>query len=523
MEKKLRKMKDRAAELFEKGKYRKAAELFQQIGNHEPDNPRWPQKAGEAHKKLGQSKAATGAFQQAARRYAEKGFLLKAIAMCNMILSLDPDHKETQTLLASYYAKQGGPPPQAKKPAARAVSGEIEAAAAAVEDRPVTPSPSSVEVEAIPVETTIEIEAEAPPPTEKRRTLPPGESLSAVKLNEVIVEAEPQESQEGQVFAIPLEEELETAFGDAFDLDEFEEIEIEAEPAVKVEPLAQKPPPDIPPTPIFSSLDRASLRSLIERVKVQIFNKGERIITQGDEDTSLYVLVEGQVGVFQEGDPRVLVTHLEEGAFFGEIALLTNHKRTATVEATIGSVVIEISREIVSDLIEEHPSVLKVLLRFFRYRLISSLMETSDLFAPFSQEEREKLAFHFDFIEADEGTVFVRQDEEADGLYILLTGELDTYRAQGQAVPLKPGDLFGATSLLSDEHNHATVRAASRCWLLKLRRDTFRKVIMTHPQVLAFLTDLVARRKSAIEKIEAEKKPAGLKALPTSEISLDLF
>jgi CRP-like cAMP-binding protein len=525
----LRKMKDKAADLFEKGKYRKAADLFQQIGDQEPDNPRWPQKLGEANKKLGRHPAAVGAFSQAARRYAEKGFLLKAIAMCTMILGLDPDHKGTQTLLANYYAREGGPalPPVGRKRQA-AISSEVEAASGG----PVTKVPTSTTIEITDEvsqeEAEVVLEAEAPkapkpaspPPSKrKRRTLAPGESLDAMNLNEVIIEAEPQHPEEkaaldGQVFAIPLDdEEFDEAFDEAFDLGEFEEIEIE---------LEQPPPPNLPPTPIFSSLDKASLRSLIERVTVETFVTGDQIITQGDDSDSLYVLVEGLVSVFQEGTPRVEVTKMEEGAFFGEIALLTHHKRTATVEVSSAeATVIEISREVVGDLIEEHPGVLKVLLRFFRYRLINSLIETSDLFAPFTQEEREKLAFHFAFIEAAKGTTLIRQGQEADALYVLLTGTLETSREEGEALSVRPGGLFGATSMLTDDNDHATVCAASKCWLLKLDRKAFRQVIMTHPQVLAFLTGLVDQRREKIAALEQDT--GGLKPQPTSEISLDLF
>jgi CRP-like cAMP-binding protein len=190
------------------------------------------------------------------------------------------------------------------------------------------------------------------------------------------------------------------------------------------------------------------------------------------------------------------VSRLKEGAFFGEIALLTNFTRTTTVEATAETTVIEISREVVSDMIEEHPGVLKVLLRFFRYRLIDTLIETSELFAPFSSEEREKLACHFTFLEADPGTHFIQEGKPSDGLYILLSGQLEVSQGDraGQLPPLDLGDLFGAASLLGGGKSPFSVRAKSKTWLLKLERETFRKVIMTHPQVLAFVSDLVERR-----------------------------
>jgi len=116
-------------------------------------------------------------------------------------------------------------------------------------------------------------------------------------------------------------------------------------------------------------------------------------------------------------------------------------------------------------------------------------VDTSALFAPFARTDRQALAARFQFLETELNAVLLEQGQDADGLYILLCGEVQSGSGQ-----LQPGDVFGETSLLTDRPAPFTVRCTTRCWVLKLDRTTFREVIMTHPQVLAHVAEVASRR-----------------------------
>jgi CRP-like cAMP-binding protein len=255
----------------------------------------------------------------------------------------------------------------------------------------------------------------------------------------------------------------------------------------------QLKPEQLPPTPLFSSLDQATLRELIERVEVRNLAAGEEIYRQGQPGDSLFVLVEGRVGVYRDD---VEIGRLDEGAFFGEIALLTKLARWATVRAISEScTLLEISRQLITELVKGRPQVLTVLLRFFRTRLIDGLVDTSPLFAPFSGPDRQELASRFGFVEADPGCDLLVAGEPASALYILLTGKAEVLSTEGAAsVELGSGDLFGEAPLLTGVASEITVRTRTKCWLLKLDREVFLEVIMTHPQVLEIVSNLAAAR-----------------------------
>jgi CRP-like cAMP-binding protein len=464
----LRKLKDSAVLFERKDKLAKALEAYTELSRLEAGNPRWLQKTGEIHKRLGHTEAAVAAFAEAARRLAEDGFLVKAIALCKVILGLNPRHVETQDMLARLYSANARPAGRPRPaPVAPAVPRE---------------TPTSAEVLVVEEGTDVPSAEEEFTPR-KHRTIPQGASLDSVKLSVVLPDARRPEG--SQVFEIPLEDEVDTAFA--------ETTLPEAPPQPPAADFALRPRI----TPLFSSLDEGALRTLIGKVTVRSFGEGEKIITEGQEGDSLYVLVEGEVAIYREGAPRVEVGHLAEGAFFGEIGLLTQFRRTATVEAMTEVTLLEITRETMSDLVEAHPEVLKVLLRFFRHRLIDTLVATSDLFAPFAADERRVLASRFTFIEAEADTEILQESRPADGLYVLLCGVLEAIRRTGhdagRVAVLGPGRVVGEASLLTGTPAEATVTTRSKCWLLRLERAVFQEVIMTHPQVLAFLADLADR------------------------------
>jgi CRP-like cAMP-binding protein len=61
---------------------------------------------------------------------------------------------------------------------------------------------------------------------------------------------------------------------------------------------------------------------------------------------------------------------------------------------------------------------------------------------------------------------------------------------------LGAGDVFGEMSMLTRGAAMATIRAEGKCWALLLGRDRFQELILTHPHVLAFISDLVERREA---------------------------
>jgi len=88
--------------------------------------------------------------------------------------------------------------------------------------------------------------------------------------------------------------------------------------------------------PLFQSLKRGQLERLAKRFVERKFEAGKNIVTQGHGGEGFFIIVSGKVDVIRErGDgEKVLVNHFEGGDFFGELALLDEGIRTASVITT---------------------------------------------------------------------------------------------------------------------------------------------------------------------------------------------
>ncbi|MFY2563387.1 cyclic nucleotide-binding domain-containing protein [Corallococcus terminator] len=259
----------------------------------------------------------------------------------------------------------------------------------------------------------------------------------------------------------------------------------------------------LPSIPLFSDLPRDAFIELFERCPLHRFTLGERIIDQGSHGDSFYVICEGQVRVFRtESGRRVDLATLEGGAFFGEMAILSGAPRTASVEAgTEDTQLLEISATVLTSLSRSHPQVAAALKKFVRQRLLTNVMNTSALFRPFNRKDRRTLVERFRARDIERGEVIIRDGDRTDGLYVLLSGEVEVHKDGHLLTRLKEGDLFGEISLLQKTPATATVTAARHTTLLRLPREDFDALISSHPQILVLISELSDERLRRTEQV----------------------
>ena len=89
---------------------------------------------------------------------------------------------------------------------------------------------------------------------------------------------------------------------------------------------------------VISSLDENSLGSILQETKPVLYHEGQDIIKQGDVGETFYLLLDGQVDILvkNEHSDEVLVNQLAKGSYFGEMALMGNKRRNATVRVSKG-------------------------------------------------------------------------------------------------------------------------------------------------------------------------------------------
>ncbi|WNG45567.1 cyclic nucleotide-binding domain-containing protein [Archangium minus] len=380
----LREHKDKAAQLFASGKLEEALIEYGLVVHAAPEDLGSRQKVAELLQRLGRKKEAVEMYESVAMAWARQGWLLRAIALCKVILQLDPGHARTQRMLAELYSRRLAPAPR------------------------LVPAPA---------------------------------------------------------------------------------------------PVAPAPRDTLPRIPLFSQLDEAAFVAVLEELAMRSFEPGASIVTEGEQGSSMFALVEGRVDVVRQlqGGNRRKVASMGEGEFFGEMALLSEGPRLASVVATERTVALELTRAQVERLVQRHPSVRQVLQSFYEERLLANVLRSNPLLSALTPVQREAATHAFQLHTVPAGQRLLVQGQPGEALFLLLRGRCRVVHqhpdGRESAYPvLREGDLFGELSVLLGLPATASVYADTPCTLLRLERQAVERHILVQPGVRQALSRLSSER-----------------------------
>jgi small-conductance mechanosensitive channel/CRP-like cAMP-binding protein len=150
--------------------------------------------------------------------------------------------------------------------------------------------------------------------------------------------------------------------------------------------------------PLFSCLSEEQLNQLVTHARLSAFGRGERVIREGAEGDSMFVLLRGaaEVSISKNGS-SIPVATLKAPDCFGEMSLLTGERRTATVRAETDCQVMEIGKSVMAEVLRASPDCLERLSEL----LASRKMETEGVLkeaVSHSQNERKEREYKATFL-----------------------------------------------------------------------------------------------------------------------------
>ena len=146
-----------------------------------------------------------------------------------------------------------------------------------------------------------------------------------------------------------------------------------AEETVRVPPptgAVAEPGAALATTPLFGDFSSDELQAVIREMKLLTLDPGEVVMVEGDTTRSLYVLTHGTVQVYvrSEAGRSVKMREIDGVAFFGEISIVSNVARTATITCKSRCDLLELDLASVLKIAVKHPRVKQVLKEFCERR-----------------------------------------------------------------------------------------------------------------------------------------------------------
>jgi len=245
---------------------------------------------------------------------------------------------------------------------------------------------------------------------------------------------------------------------------------------------------------LFSHLDseqRLVVCSEMYRVSVA---EQENLIEQGEEGNTFYVVEEGELVITVKDVGQV--DTLTAGRCVGELALLYNAPRAATVQCSKGPAVVWcVDRgSFRKALMEVHTASTDENLR---------LLRKCELLAPLLSSELQLIDQALEMKVFAENECIFKLGDEGDRFYIVKSGEVAGEAKDGTTFSLTVGGFFGERALLTNEPRAATLTAKTKeVECLTLSRDDF--TILLGP-----LEDIMTRNLAEYEKPDSIRNPIG--------------
>ena len=261
------------------------------------------------------------------------------------------------------------------------------------------------------------------------------------------------------------------------------------------------------------------------------FRKGEVIIKEGDMGDSFFCVMEGKVGVYADYTKKepFRLAILEAGEFFGEMAILEEYPRSATIVAESNVVLIEIPGNEMMKFFGENPDQVIELMRHLGNRIQAMAADYADAEALLKQmresdeakkskslfskikkhintyqanknklnePDTEKLRKEFEEIKGKEtgelktygkGMIVFKEGKEDDCMYILHDGAVGMYsnyrkKDEQKLAEVQAISFFGEMGIISDEpRSVSAVAEAGGATVETVRQEDIERMVKTCP------------------------------------------
>ena len=229
---------------------------------------------------------------------------------------------------------------------------------------------------------------------------------------------------------------------------------------------------------IFNSLDDKELKTVIDSFEEKKYSAGQNVITQGEEGDVLYLVDSGELDcekVFKSGDPPTYLKTYKQGESFGELALLYNAPRAATIRAKTDATCWALDRECFNNIVKD--AAIK------KREKYENTLKKVEILKSIDPYELGQICDALKTQNFEKGETIIKQGDRGDVFYILDEGKAHAEKvfedgnAPQNVKDYESGGYFGELALLKGEPRAATIIADTYCKCLSLDRMAFKRLL----------------------------------------------
>jgi cAMP-dependent protein kinase regulator len=228
---------------------------------------------------------------------------------------------------------------------------------------------------------------------------------------------------------------------------------------------------------MFNCLEENELNTVLLAFEEKKYEPGDIVIKQGDQGDVLYLVDKGKLDcqrVFNPGEPPKHLKDYLPGDSFGELALLYNAPRAATIIAETDCILWALDRQCFNNIVKD--AAMK------KRKNNMETLKKVDILSSVDDYEVGQIADALQSKRVKANECIIKQGEEGNEFYILEEGEAYATKVteegkEERVKEYKRGDYFGELALLKNEPRNASIIAITECKLLYLDRKAFKRLI----------------------------------------------
>jgi thioredoxin reductase/CRP-like cAMP-binding protein/Fe-S-cluster-containing hydrogenase component 2 len=255
---------------------------------------------------------------------------------------------------------------------------------------------------------------------------------------------------------------------------------------------------------IFKELTPLQMREFMLDSDVHALKRGATIFEYNDIGSSLYSIASGSVDVHIDPEDFKKTVNLGESEIFGETGLISGRRRNSTITASEDCILVETPRNSARKLITTVPAVKRTIDHIATERqllqIFGSGLRAEDLRAAIEDAEISTVKA---------GQAIINEGDEDTDIFIIRSGSMLVEKLIGDKnvflsyVPA--GSYVGEMALFDEGRRTATVKAAIKSDVIKLKGAHFEKLLAENPALKEKIEDELADRRAMNAYIEGQK------------------